>query len=98
MNASSDNTARKGLRGWWANPPRSGIWRFIAPWEYRHLRGWGSVRIVSGLVALGLGAIVVSQVRDAWLIFGAYLLLAGAGNIAFGCWELNFASTEPAQA
>ena len=31
MNAPNDDTAAKGLRGWWARPPRSGMRRGIAP-------------------------------------------------------------------
>src|ERR1017187_1294305 len=50
MHAPNDNTAPKGLRGWWASPPRSGMQRIISPWEYRHLRAWAGVRtrVVSG--------------------------------------------------
>ena len=51
MNAPSDNTAAKGLRGWWASPPRTGIRRLIVPWEYRHLRAFGVMRIAGGSVA-----------------------------------------------
>jgi hypothetical protein len=29
MNAANDNAARKGLRGWWASPPRPGMQRLI---------------------------------------------------------------------
>ncbi len=56
MDAQNYNTAPKGLRGWWASPPRSGMRRIISPWEYRHLRGWAGVRIASGIVLAGLGA------------------------------------------
>jgi hypothetical protein len=48
MNASNNNSTRGGLRGWWASPPRTGIRRTIAPWEYRHLRGSGLIRIAGG--------------------------------------------------
>ena len=44
MNASNDNTAAKGLHGWWLPPPRHGIRRLINPWAYCHLRALG-VRI-----------------------------------------------------
>jgi uncharacterized membrane protein YdfJ with MMPL/SSD domain len=37
MHAPDDNTAPKGLRGWWASPPRSGMRRVISPWEYRRI-------------------------------------------------------------
>ena len=45
MNAPDDNTAAKGLRGWWASPPRPGMERLIVPYEYRHLRFFGAGRI-----------------------------------------------------
>ena len=59
MNAPNDNTAPKGLRGWWASPPRSGMQRIIAPWEYRHLRAFARVRIAAGIVLAGLGAVTL---------------------------------------
>ena len=43
MRAPNDDTAPKGLRGWWASPPRSGMQRIISPWEYRYLRAWAGV-------------------------------------------------------
>jgi len=55
MNAPNDNTARKGLRGWWLSPPRPGPQRLINPWEYRHLRVFGFTRIAGGIVATGIG-------------------------------------------
>ena len=54
MNAPNDNTAAKGLRGWWASPPRPGMQRLINPWEYRHLRVFGVTRIAGGIVAAAL--------------------------------------------
>ena len=51
MNAPNDNTAAKGLRGWWASPPRPGMQRLINPWEFRHLRAFGLTRIAGGSVA-----------------------------------------------
>ena len=33
-----DDAAAKGLRGWWASPPRPGMQRLINPPAYRHLR------------------------------------------------------------
>jgi len=59
MNAQNDNTAPKGLRGWWASPPRSGLQRIIFPWEYRHLRGFARLRITAGIVLAGLGAVTL---------------------------------------
>ena len=51
MNAPDDNTAAKGLRGWWASPRRPGMQRLIVPYEYRHLRFFGAGRIAGGSVA-----------------------------------------------
>ena len=51
MHAANDNTARKGLRGWWASPSRTGMQRLIAPWVYRHLGAFGVTRIAGGSVA-----------------------------------------------
>ena len=59
MHAPNDNTAPKGQRGWWSSPPRSGMQRIIAPWEYRHLRGFARVRIAAGIVLAGLGAVTL---------------------------------------
>ena len=60
MNAPNDNTAAKGLRGWWLSPPRSGMQRLIAPWEYRHVRGFGVTRIFSGSIAAAAGVVCLS--------------------------------------
>jgi hypothetical protein len=38
MRALNDNTAAKGLRGWWLTAPRHGIGRLINPWAYCRLR------------------------------------------------------------
>ena len=51
MNAFNDNTAAKGLGGWWASPPRTGMRRLIVPYEYRHLRFFGTTRIAGGSAA-----------------------------------------------
>lgn len=55
MNAANDNTARKGLRGWWLSPPRPGPQRLINPWDYHHLRVFGVMRIAGGIVLAGIG-------------------------------------------
>jgi hypothetical protein len=98
MNATNDNTAAKGLRGWWLTPPRSGMQRWIAPWEYRHLRGWAAMRIASGIVFAGLGVyVILAAWPSTWAIFGAYLLVAGVANLPFAYWELNIASSVSAR-
>jgi hypothetical protein len=60
MNASDDNTAAKGLRRWWFSPPRPGLQRLIAPWEYRHLRFFGVTRIAGGSVAAAAGVVCLA--------------------------------------
>ena len=51
MRAPNDNTAAKGLRGWWLTPPRHGIRRLINPWAYGHRRAFGVTHITGGSVA-----------------------------------------------
>jgi hypothetical protein len=64
MNAPNDNTAAKGLRGWWLSPPRSGMHRLISPWEYRHLRASGVTRAAAGGFQLGIGLVLLSLGRS----------------------------------
>jgi hypothetical protein len=91
MNASNDNTAPKGLRGWWASPPRSGIWRTMAPWEYRHLRAAGVTRMAcGGFLAVG-GVLLLSYGAYAW---AALFLVLGALNLGGGYWEITKARFE----
>jgi hypothetical protein len=74
MNAPNDNTAPKGLRGWWLTPPRTGFRRFIFPYEYRHLRFFGVGRIAGGIVAATAGVICLSYGVYAWAAF--FLVIA----------------------
>jgi hypothetical protein len=83
MNARNDNTAPRGLRGWWASPPRSGMQRLIAPYEYRHLRFFGVGRIAGGSVAAAAGVICLAYGVYGW---AAFFLALGALNLAGGCW------------
>ncbi len=98
MNAPDDHTARQGLRGWWTSPPRSGLGLIIAPWEYRHLRGFASVRIASALVLAGLGFVTLGfGGTDAKTYGWAFAFFAaGAAHLAFACWELSIARSQPA--
>ena len=99
MNAPHDNTAAKGLRGWWASPPRSGMQRIISPWEYRHLRGWAGVRIASGIALLGLGAVTLSFGGNDPKTYGwtmVFLALAVA-QFSFAYWELIIARSGSAR-
>jgi hypothetical protein len=92
MNAANDNTAPRGLRERWATPPRSGLARSIAPWEYRHLRASGIVRGVCGLL-LVIGGI-------AFLSYSAYglaaaFLVVGTLNIVGFSWYLSMPRSQP---
>ena len=94
MNAPNDNTARKGLRGWWLSPPRPGLQRLINPWEYRHLRVFGVTRIAGGIVAAGIGAFILSYGVYGW---AALFLVLGALNLAGGYWYLTIARSASAR-
>jgi hypothetical protein len=88
MNAPNDNTAPKGLRAWWLTPPRTGMERLIFPYEYRHLRFFGTGRVAGGIVAAAAGLICLSYGVYAW---AAFFLVIGALNLAGGSWYLNIA-------
>ena len=86
MNAPNDNTASKGLRGWWLSPPRSGMQRLIAPYEYRHLRGFGVTHIAGGSVAAAAGVVCLSYGVYGW---AAFFLVLAALNLAGGSWYMT---------
>jgi hypothetical protein len=86
MNARNDNTAAKGMRGWWLSPPRSGMRRLINPWEYRHLRAFGVTRIAGGSVAGGAGVVCLAYGVYGW---AAFFLVLGGLNLAGGYWYLS---------
>jgi hypothetical protein len=94
MNPPNDNTPAKGLRGWWASPPRPGMQRLIIPWEYRHLRVFGVMRIAAGIVAAGIGAFILSYGAYGW---AALFLVLGALNLAGGYWYLTIARSASAR-
>jgi hypothetical protein len=99
MNAPHDNPAPKGLRGWWASPPRSGMQLIISPPVYRHLRGFARVAIGAGIVLVGLGAITLvggsfTAVAAWWT--GFWLVLA-ALNFVTAYWYLSIARSAPAR-
>ena len=94
MHALTDNTAAKGLRGWWASPPRSGMRSLIVPWEYRHLRASGSTRIVGGSVAAAAGVVCLSYRVYGW---AAFFLALGALNLAGGYWYMTLARSASAR-
>lgn len=88
MNASSDNTEPKGLRGWWQSPPRTGLQRFIAPYEYRHLRAFAAIRFGGAAVAAAAGAICLSYDVYGW---AAFFLAIAAANTAAAIWDSSIA-------
>lgn len=92
MNAPGNNTAAKGLRGWWLSPPRSGMQRLIAPWEYRHVRGFGVTRIFGGSVAGAAAVVCLAYGAYAW---AAFFVVIGALNLAGGYWFLTIARSAP---
>jgi hypothetical protein len=98
MNAPNDSTAPKGLRGWWASPPRSGMRRIIIPWEYRHPRFWARVRIGAGIVLAGLGVVILvgGSFTAAAAGFGLLFLAAAAASFAWAGWLLAIARSAPA--
>ena len=99
MHAPNDSIAPKGLNGWSASPPRSGIRHIIAPWEYRHLRAWAGVHTASGIVLAGLGAVTLSFGGNDWKTYGwttVFLALAAA-QFSFAYWELTIARSESAR-
>jgi hypothetical protein len=98
MHAPNDNTAPKGLRGWWASPPRSGMRRIIIPWEYRHLRGFARVRIATGIVLVGLGAVTLvggSFTAEA-VGWTAFWLVLAAAQFSVAYWFLTIARSASA--
>ena len=98
MHAPNDNTAPKGLRSWWASPPRSGMQRIIAPWEYRHLRRVARVRIAAGIVLACLGAVTLvgGSFTAAAVGFGLLFLAAAAASFAWAAWDLAIARSASA--
>jgi hypothetical protein len=76
---------RKGPRDWWLTPPRSGIYRVIAPWVYRHLRFFGSVGVSVSIVPLVVGFICLSYSVYGW---AAFFLVLAALALGGGWWYL----------
>ena len=95
MNGSTDNTAGRGFRAWWRNPPRSGLRRIINPWEYRHLGFCGAARIAGGTVAAVAGIICLAYSAWGW---AAFFLVIAALNFGGGAWYLSILRSRTAQA
>jgi len=101
MNPQDDNPTPSSATTWWrwGTPPRSGMQRIIAPWEYRHLRGWAGVRIAAGIVLVGLGAVTLvggsfTTKAAGW---AALFLAAAAAELLFAAWELAIARSASAR-
>ena len=95
MNAANDNSAPRGLREWWADPPRPGLQRVINPWEYRHLRAFGAMRLAGGAAAATAGLICLAYSAYAW---AAFFLVIAALNLGGGYWYVSIARSQPRQA
>jgi len=94
MHAANDNTAPKGLRGWWLTPPRPGLQRLIHPWAYRHLHTFGIMHIAGGSVAAAAGLICLSYGVYGW---AAFFLVIAALNFAGGSWYLTIGRSASAR-
>ena len=101
MNAQNDNTTPSSTTTWWrwGTPPRSGMQRMIAPWEYRHLRAWARVRTAAGIVLAGLGTVTLfgGSFSPKAAGFAALLLVAAAGSFSFAAWERAIARSAAAR-
>jgi hypothetical protein len=69
--------------------------RLINPWEYRHLRVSGVMRVAGGCVGAGAGVICLAYSAYDW---AAFFLAIGALNIAGGYWYLTIDSSAPGPA
>jgi len=91
MNAQNDNTAPSSTTTWWrwGTPPRSGMQRIIAPWEYRHLRAWAGARTAIGIVLAGLGVVTLfgGSFSPKAAGFAALFLAAAAAQLLFAAWS-----------
>lgn len=98
MGVPNDNADRKRVRGRWADPPRSGMRRILAPWEYRRLRFWAGVRARAGVVLVGLGAVTLAFGGNDWATYGwtLFFLALAVAQFSFAYWELTTARSESA--
>ncbi len=86
---------RKGPRGWWLTPPRSGIYLVIAPWVYRHPRFFGSIAVSVSIVPLVAGFICLSYSVYGW---AAFFLVLAALSLGGGAWYLSIARSAESRA
>jgi hypothetical protein len=68
--------------------------RLIVPYEYRHLRFFGTTRIAGGGLAAAAGVICLAYDAYGW---AAFFLVLGALNLAGGSWYLNVARSASAR-
>ncbi len=96
MHAQNDNATPSSTATWWrwGTPPRSGMRRLIAPWEYRHLRGFGVTRTVGGGVQAAAGLVCLSYGVHGW---AAFFLVIAALNLAGGYWYITIARSASAR-
>jgi hypothetical protein len=66
----------------------------IAPWEYRHLRGFGVTRIAGGSVAAAAALVCLSYGVYGW---AAFFLVLAALNLAGGYWYLTIVRSASAR-
>ncbi len=94
MYTAPNHTASQRLREWWISPPRSGRRLIISPFEYRHLRTWGRVRIASGIVLTGVGTATLFFGGNDRKTYGwaTWFFTGAAANLVYGYWELSIAS------
>lgn len=99
MYVPKDSTAWNGLRARWASPPRSGLQRIIAPWEYRHLRFWGRARIGAGTVLAGLGIVTLvgGSFTTAAVGFAIVFFAGAVASFACAAWDLAIARSAAAR-
>lgn len=95
MDARNDDIAEKRLRRWWLSPPRSGMQRLIAPYEYRHLRAFGVTRVAGGGIAAAAGIVCLSYSAYGW---AAFFLVIAALNLSGGSWYLAIARSHSSRA
>jgi uncharacterized membrane protein YdbT with pleckstrin-like domain len=95
MSAPNRKSAKRSLREWWADPPRSGLQRLINPVVYRHLRGFGLTHLGGSAVAAVAGIICLSYAAYPW---AALFLVIAALNVAAGYWYFTIAGDRSARA
>ena len=101
MHEPNDNPTPSSTTTWsrWGRPPRSGMQRIIAPWEYRHLRAFARVRIAAGVVLVGLGAVTLfgGSFTAKAVGWAALFLAVAAANFSFAAWERAIARSASAR-